>query len=84
MPNFNGTGPQGQGSRSGKGQGRCGRNQTEDRALIAETTTRRGFRMRFVAENPDMEQGINDHRQCGGRGKHYGRGVGRIHRGYYQ
>lgn len=37
MPRFDGTGPEGKGSRTGRGQGKCGSGQKTDQATEAGT-----------------------------------------------
>ncbi|MFV0592762.1 MAG: DUF5320 domain-containing protein [Draconibacterium sp.] len=71
MPGLDMTGPLGQGSRTGRRQGRC-RTETTDQAQTTESTLRRGFRMRFQRDDSDdfigRGRGRHEHKHPGGRG----------------
>lgn len=56
MPGLDMTGPLGQGSQTGRRQGRCG-TETTDQAPTIQSTFKRGFRMRFQADNSEEFSG---------------------------
>jgi hypothetical protein len=68
MPGLNRKGPEGDGPRTGRGLGKCGKPQTADRDFSEDTETRgrgRGRRLRLRGEGGS------------GRGRGEGRGAGR-------
>lgn len=80
MAHLNGTGPMGQGSQTGRGHGKCRKNETDEVTLNSERRFGRGFRMRFSAN--DNEQFDSQTAGFGnGRGNCQGRGMRRLHRG---
>lgn len=76
MPGLDRTGPMGQGSQTGRKQGKCNNeNQTIEEELPRGRGLRRGFRNRIGSEN---EQNFEPGQGKGfGRGRGLGRGLGR-------
>ncbi|WP_162304494.1 DUF5320 family protein [Maribellus luteus] len=68
MPGLDGTGPLGQGSQTGKRQGKC-RTAGTTEVATAENGLRRGFRRRFQASDSEEITGR-------GRGKRQGKNLG--------
>lgn len=80
MPGFNGTGPMGEGTRTGKGQGKC-RNQHLEGAIETEwKASGRGFKRHFMHSVWDdtESQGPQGFRHR--KGHPFGRGWGKAHR----
>ena len=75
MPCFDGTGPMGQGSQTGRGKGRCRNDQSAENTLTVERGAGRGSRMRSVSEDREATEKGN----WRGRGQFAGR-TGRLHR----
>lgn len=76
MPRDDGTGPMGQGSQSGRGLGKCSKNNLEDNTLTAKRRVGKRFRMGFQAND---RAGLTNE-----SGKAAGSGMGRSRRGNNQ
>lgn len=81
MPHFDGTGPLGQGTQTGKGQGRCKNRHQQDSTPTTGIGRGRRFGMRFFTDEQEEFLGRNESAIGWGRGNRPGRGMGRLHRG---
>ncbi|WP_319266456.1 DUF5320 domain-containing protein [uncultured Draconibacterium sp.] len=74
MPGLDKTGPMGQGSQTGRKQGRCSTALSEEQfANFGRRGGGRGFRMRNLASDDTLQTGWGR-----GKGKGRGRGFGRL------
>jgi hypothetical protein len=73
MPGFNGKGPLGEGSQTGRKLGKCGGENRETIQTTEETYRRRGFRFRFQSSETDEMRGQGRGWKAGFRGRRSGR-----------
>ncbi|WP_320112903.1 DUF5320 domain-containing protein [Draconibacterium orientale] len=73
MPGLDKTGPMGQGSQTGRKQGRCNTALSEEQLTTFGRRVGRGFRFRNLANNENLPMGWGR-----GKGRGRGRGFGRL------